>query len=85
MPEALPDVDPDYELMSHFPDVLCVSIEEFVGDMAAPGRGGVRIWSIQRAAHRSDVAVRSVCLEGGGASRPELDPTAARERRRVRA
>ena len=65
VPEALPDVDPDYELMSHFPDVLCVSIEEFVGDMAAPGRGGVRIWSIQRAAHRSDVAVRSVCLEGG--------------------
>ncbi len=57
-------------LAALFDDCLCVTVEPFAPTHDATGKGGIRLWSIQRnefeRADRSrGVAVRALCLEGG--------------------
>jgi len=66
-PSHLEDVPSHLRLDRCFGDTLCVTVEEFVGADGAPGRGGVRVWSVQRERDTQTVHVRSVCLEGGPA------------------
>jgi hypothetical protein len=69
-PPSLPvDSSNSIRLSTNFEDILCITVEPFASQHGASGKGGVRLWSVQRDEFLSkQVSIRSLCLEGGPAA-----------------